>query len=69
MLAAAARGPRPERGAALAMAHLFGAAMGRYLLELPELAEPTLEEFAGELGPAVQRYLDGTISTSVEHGV
>jgi hypothetical protein len=34
--------------------------MGRHVVGLPPLCEPSYQELAEEIGPALQRYLDGT---------
>ena len=53
-------GPDPTRQVALVMTHLFGIVMGRHVLALPALASPSLNQLADDVGPVIQRYLDGT---------
>ncbi len=57
---AVTRGPDPTRQVALAMTHLFGVVLGRHALLLPPLTDPSLDELADDVGPTIQRYLDGT---------
>ncbi len=45
-------------GFSLAMSHLLGAALGRYLILIPVLAEPTFDAIVARLAPAVQMHLD-----------
>jgi len=45
------------RGLALASSHLFGVAVGRYILEMPMLTEMTRRELVDAIGPTRQRYL------------
>lgn len=59
LISAQARGDAPLRQTALAMTHVFGLAMGRHVVELPQLREPSYQELAAEVGPTIQRYLDG----------
>ncbi len=54
------RGPDPTRQVTLVMTHLLGIVLGRHALEMPPLAAASLDELADDVGPAVQRYLDGT---------
>ena len=46
------------------MTTLIGVVIGRYVVGLPELAEASLDDLVADLGPVVQRYFDGTYSTS-----
>jgi AcrR family transcriptional regulator len=43
----------------LAMAHLNGLAVGRYVLAVPPLADMDLDDVVAWVAPAVQRYLTG----------
>ncbi len=52
-------GPDPQRRVALAMTQLVGVVLGRHVLGLDSL-QGSVEDLAAELGPVVQRYLDGT---------
>ena len=58
-LATLAVGPDPRRQVVLAMTHLAGTMLGRYVLGLAPLQCPA-EDLVAELAPVVQRYLDGT---------
>jgi AcrR family transcriptional regulator len=57
-VASLALGPDPQRRVALAMTHLTGTMLGRHVLGLAALQGP-VEDLVAELGPVVQRYLDG----------
>jgi AcrR family transcriptional regulator len=50
---------RPELRMTLAMAHLNGLAIGRYVLAVPPLADMTLDDVVAWVAPAIQRYLTG----------
>jgi hypothetical protein len=39
------------------VAHLLGLVMGRYVLELPELCAPSVEELADRVGEVLQAYI------------
>jgi AcrR family transcriptional regulator len=52
-----------ELRAALVGSHLGGLMLARYLLKVPGAAAATPEELIQAVGPAVQRYLTGTISS------
>jgi AcrR family transcriptional regulator len=58
--AAAARGDDPQRQMALAATHVFGVAMARHVIGLEPVRSLTVEQLAEQIGPTVQRYLDGT---------
>jgi AcrR family transcriptional regulator len=58
-VATLARGPEPERRVALAMTHLMGTMLGRHVIGLDALQGP-VEDLVAQLGPVIQRYLDGT---------
>lgn len=45
-------------GFSMAMSHLLGTALGRYLVRVPALAEPRFEEIIARAAPAVQMHLD-----------
>ena len=48
----------PERvGFVLAASHLFGAAVGRYIVQAPALVDLSLDELVRLISPAVDRYL------------
>jgi AcrR family transcriptional regulator len=49
----------PEVRMTLAMSHLNGLAVGRYLLAVPPLADMDLDDVVAWVAPAVQRYLTG----------
>ena len=49
----------PETRMTLAMAHLNGLAVGRYLLAVPPLADMDLDDLVAWVAPAIQRYLTG----------
>ncbi len=48
-----------RRRAGLAASQVLGLILGRYVFKLPALAERPSEELVAEIGPTVQRYLDG----------
>ena len=48
--------------AALVGSQMAGLAVGRLALQVPELAEPSVEQIAMAVGPAITRYLTGDIS-------
>jgi AcrR family transcriptional regulator len=51
--------PVPRRiSSALAVTHLLGAAISRYILEVPVLVELPLDELVRLLSPAIDRYLN-----------
>jgi AcrR family transcriptional regulator len=54
---------RRELRAALVGSHLGGLMLARYLLKVPGAAAATPEELAQAVGPPVQRYLNGTLTT------
>ncbi len=49
-----------SRRAGLVASQMLGLIMGRYVLRLPVLADRAPEELVAEIGPTVQRYLDGS---------
>jgi AcrR family transcriptional regulator len=54
-----------QTGFALAMSHLLGTAVARYVIKVPALAEIGFQALVGRVGPVVQGYLeleDGTLS-------
>ena len=53
-----------ELRAALVGSHLGGLMLARYLLKVPGAAAATPEELIQAVGPTVQRYLTGTISSA-----
>jgi AcrR family transcriptional regulator len=50
-----------NRRAGLAASQVLGLVIGRYVLQLPLLASRRSEDLVVEVGPTVQRYLDGHI--------
>jgi AcrR family transcriptional regulator len=50
---------RPELRMTLAMSHLNGLAIGRYVLAVPPLAGMDLDDILAWVGPTIQRYLTG----------
>jgi AcrR family transcriptional regulator len=48
-----------SRRAGLVASQMLGLIVGRYLLKLPALADRSTEDLVAEVGPNVQRYLDG----------
>ena len=50
-----------NRRAGLAASQVLGLVMGRYVLQLPFLVGRRTEDLVIEVGPTVQRYLDGRI--------
>lgn len=53
----AGSGRQSRLDAALLVTHLLGLVMGRYVLELPELCTPTVEELADRVGGVLQAYI------------
>jgi hypothetical protein len=53
-----------ELRAALVGSHLGGLMLARYLLKVPGAAAATPEELIQAVGPTVQRYLTGAISSA-----
>ena len=51
-----------ELRAALIGSHLGGLMLARYILKLPGAAAATPEELVQAVGPAIQRYLTGTVT-------
>ncbi len=47
----------PRRRLALCGSHLIGLVFGRTILEVPELAEPGIEDLVAVVAPTIQRYL------------
>ncbi|WP_432562874.1 TetR/AcrR family transcriptional regulator [Kineococcus sp. SYSU DK003] len=47
----------------LAVSHLLGTAVARYVLRVPPLADLETEELVAVLAPAIQRYLTGPLPT------
>jgi AcrR family transcriptional regulator len=60
VVAGSVRGPDPQQQVALAMAHLLGIAMGRHVVGLDVLRAVPVPVLAAQVGPTIQRYLDGT---------
>ena len=52
---------RPRLRLALCATHLIGVVVGRWIVAVPEMAEPDLDELVGLLAPELQRYLTGPI--------
>jgi AcrR family transcriptional regulator len=48
-----------ERRSGLIASQIVGLLVGRYLLEFPALTQRSAESLVAEIGPTVQRYLDG----------
>ena len=48
---------QPRRRLALCGSHLIGLVFARTILEVPELAEPGIDELVAIVGPTIQRYL------------
>lgn len=45
----------------LCASHLVGIVIGRTILQIPELAEPDVEDLVTAVSPAIQRYLTGDL--------
>ncbi len=58
--ATVARGVDPQRQLALAATHVIGVVMARHVIGLETIRSATVEQLAEEIGPTVQRYIDGT---------
>lgn len=54
-------GDQGRRDAALLMSHLLGLVMGRYVLALPELCAPSVEQLADRVGPVLQQYIQTSV--------
>jgi AcrR family transcriptional regulator len=50
-----------NRRAGLVASQILGLLIGRYVLRMPVLADRETEDLVAEIGPTVQRYLDGRI--------
>jgi AcrR family transcriptional regulator len=50
-----------NRRAGLVASQVLGLLIGRYVLRMPVLADRETEDLVAEIGPTVQRYLDGRI--------
>ena len=50
---------RAELRMSLAMAHLTGLAIGRYVFRVPPVADMSVDEMVSWVGPTLQRYLTG----------
>jgi AcrR family transcriptional regulator len=50
-----------NRRAGLIASQILGLLIGRYVLRMPVLADRETEDLVAEIGPTVQRYLDGRI--------
>ena len=48
-----------NRRAGLVASQILGLLMGRYVLRMPVLANRRTEDLVAEIGPTVQRYVDG----------
>ena len=48
-----------NRRAGLVASQILGLVIGRYVLRLPVLANRQTDELVAEVGPTVQRYVDG----------
>jgi hypothetical protein len=48
-----------DRRAGLVASQILGLVIGRYVLRLPVLANRQTEDLIAEVGPTVQRYVDG----------
>lgn len=68
ILATQARGQDPIKQVMLAMAHLMGVVLARHVVALEPLHEADVDELAGDLGPVIQRYFDGTHAAHVPAG-
>ena len=51
----------PRRRLALCGSHLIGVVFGRVILEVPELADPPIEDLIALIAPTIQRYLTGDL--------
>ena len=51
----------PRRRLALCGSHLIGVVFGRAILQVPELAEPPIEDLIPVIAPTIQRYLTGEL--------
>jgi AcrR family transcriptional regulator len=49
----------PELRMSLAMSHLTGLALGRYVLAIPPVSQMSIDELVAWIGPTIQRYLTG----------
>jgi hypothetical protein len=50
-----------NRRTGLLASQILGLLIGRYVLRMPVLADRETEDLVAEIGPTVQRYLDGRI--------
>ena len=49
-----------NRRSGLVASQMLGLIMGRYVLRLPALVDRPSEELVAEIGPTIQRYVDGS---------
>lgn len=55
-----------ERRVGLVATTVVGLIVGRYLLEFPALTRASAEELVADLGPVLQRYLDGDLESGAD---
>ncbi len=61
---AAALADRAEYRAALASAHLAGLAILRHVIEVPAVADASVEDLVADVGPTLQHYLTGDLDSA-----
>ena len=52
---------QPRRRLALCATHLIGIVVGRLILRVPEVADPTIDDLVELVSPTIQRYLTGEL--------
>lgn len=62
MVRSHARRDQTERRAALVGSQMLGIGVTRYVLQLPGIAEMSVDELARAVGPTIQRYLFGELT-------
>ncbi|MGV9711993.1 TetR/AcrR family transcriptional regulator [Gordonia sp. NPDC003424] len=60
-----AKPDRRDTRIALVASQMLGLAMARYILEVPPIATLTLDELADHVGPRIEEYLLGDLSTPI----
>ncbi|QKJ21049.1 TetR/AcrR family transcriptional regulator [Microbacterium hominis] len=56
--------PHARRRAGLAASQIVGMLVTRYVLELPPMADPSVDELVAAVGPTLQRYLTGDLGAA-----
>lgn len=57
---------RPELRLTIAMSHLMGIALTRYIVKAPPIHQQSISDLAAIVGPTIQRYLTGPLPDGAE---